>query len=599
MTIEVVDNGQGKLVAKENTQLIQTETITNTYAATGKGEVKVKKVLNGRDWTNDDAFTFTISKGADAPADQPMPEKSEITIMKSDNDQTKSFGEITFTKKGTYTYIVKETKGSLGGVSYDETEHTVGGVSYDETEHTVTIEAEDDGKGHIIAKEGTQLIQTEKITNTYAAAGEIVLHAQKELLGARKLEEGQFTFILKDADGKPLQTKPNAADGSVTFDAINYTQDDIYDVNPETGVYSGADTKTYTYTISEEIPKEAKDNGDGTFDYQGYTYDGTVHTVDVQVKDNGDGTITAEIAKAADAETPAPTEYVFTNAYDADGTLKLNAEKTFKNGTLHGGEFTFELMDKDGKVLQSKKNDAAGNVSFDMITYKLADAANAPFTYTVREVPGSRTDVKYDATVYTVTVSLEDNGDGTLKVTKKIDNGGSLKFVNEQLNVETSVTIEGVKVLEGKTLKNDQFKFVLADADGKWVDTATNDADGNFTFKPITYKLSDLNGEKAKVFTYGVSEVKGSESGITYDEKVYTVKVTVTDNGDGTMTAKADLAKKDIKFVNKAAEKKTKKKDNTKTGDEAPLGVLFGGLGFGAAGLAVLLEDRKRRNKNR
>ena len=578
VTIEVVDNGQGKLVAKENTQLIQTETITNTYtAASTKGEVKVKKVLNGRDWTDDDEFTFTLT-GKSAPEGVetvPMPAETSITIKKSDADQTKSFGEIEFTKAGTYTYIVKETKGSLGGVSYDE------------TEHTVTIEAEDDGKGHIIAKEGTQLIQTEKITNTYAAAGEIVLHAQKELLGARKLEEGQFTFILKDADGKPLQTKPNAADGSVTFDAINYTQDDIYDVNPETGVYSGADTKTYTYTISEEIPKEAKDNGDGTFDYQGYTYDGTVHTVDVQVKDNGDGTITAEIAKAADAETPAPTEYVFTNAYDADGTLKLNAEKTFKNGTLHGGEFTFELMDKDGKVLQSKKNDAAGNVSFDMITYKLADAANAPFTYTVREVPG------------TVTVSLEDNGDGTLKVTKKIDNGGALKFVNEQLNVETSVTIEGVKVLEGKTLKNDQFKFVLADADGKWVDTATNDADGNFTFKPITYKLSDLNGEKAKVFTYGVSEVKGSESGITYDEKVYTVKVTVTDNGDGTMTAKADLAKKDIKFVNKAAEKKTKKKDNTKTGDEAPLGVLFGGLGFGAAGLAVLLEDRKRRNKNR
>ena len=349
--------------------------ITNTYAASGEGEVKVKKVLEGRDWTDTDSFTFTLT-GKSAPVGVetvPMPAETSITIKKSDENQTKSFGKIEFTKAGTYTYTVKETKGSLGGVSYDE------------TEHTVTIEAEDDGKGHIIAKEGTQLIQTEKITNTYAAAGEIVLHAQKELLGARKLEEGQFTFILKDADGKPLQTKPNAADGSVTFDAINYTQDDIYDVNPETGVYSGADTKTYTYTISEEIPKEAKDNGDGTFDYQGYTYDGTVHTVDVQVKDNGDGTITAEIAKAADAETPAPTEYVFTNAYDADGTLKLNAEKTYKNGTLHGGEFTFELMDKDGEVLQSKKNDAAGNVSFDMITYKLADAANAPFTYTRKQ----------------------------------------------------------------------------------------------------------------------------------------------------------------------------------------------------------------------
>ena len=431
----------------------------------------------------------------------------------------------------------------------------------------------------------------------------------KELSG-KELEADKFSFVLKDAGGKPLQTKKNAADGSVTFDAIKYTQDDIYKYDAESGEYKLKDKTSYEYKIQEVIPDDAV-NADGTaykdaseaekkaggFKKDGYTYDGTEHTITVELTDNGDGTINAKVAGSGD--DAGDTGVVFTNAYDADGTLKLNAEKTFKNGTLHGGEFTFELMDKDGKVLQSKKNDAAGNVSFDMITYKLADAANAPFTYTVREVPGSRTDVKYDATVYTVTVSLEDNGDGTLKVTKKIDNGGALKFVNEQLNVETSVTIEGVKVLEGKTLKNDQFKFVLADADGKWVDTATNDADGNFTFKPISYKVSDLNGEKAKVFTYGVSEVKGSESGITYDEKVYTVKVTVTDNGDGTMTAKADLAKKDIKFVNKAAEKKTKKKDNTRTGDEAPLGVLFGGLGIGAAGLAVLLEDRKRRNRNK
>ncbi|MBP3882172.1 MAG: hypothetical protein J6E40_08380, partial [Lachnospiraceae bacterium] len=153
----------------------------------------------------------------------------------------------------------------------------------------------------------------------------------------------------------------------------------------------------------------------------------------------------------------------------------------------------------------------------------------------------------------------------------------------------------GEKVLKGRKLKEGEFKFVLADANGKWVAAATNDASGNFTFKPITYKLFDLKGEKSKVYTYGISEVKGSESGIIYDEKVYTVKVTVTDNGDGTMTAKADLAKSDIKFVNR----EEKKKDNTKTGDEAPLGVLFGGLGIGAAGLAVLLEDRKRRNRNR
>ena len=291
-------------------------------------------------------------------------------------------------------------------------------------------------------------------------------------------------------------------------------------------------------------------------------------------------------------------KFTVTNAYSATGTLNLEAEKKFKNGKLKEGEFTFELMDAGGKVLQSKTNDAAGKVAFDEIEYKLSDVAKAPFTYTVREVPGSRADVKYDATVYTVTVELKDKGDETLEVTKKIDNGGALKFENEQLNVETSVTIGGVKQLKGQTLKKDQFKFVLADENGKWLDTATNDAEGNFTFKPITYKLFDLNGEKTKVYSYSVWEVKGSESGITYDKTVYTVKVTVTDNGDGTMTAKADKAKSDIKFVNTTTEKKSKKTSSSKsskTGDEAPLGVLFGGLGVGAIGLAVLLWNRKKK----
>ena len=573
-------------------------TMNNTYAASGKGEVKVQKVLNGRPWTTTDAFEFTIERGKDAPADEPMPAESSITITDKDADHIKSFGEIGFTKAGTYTYVVKETKGTLGGVTYDE------------TEHKVTIKVKDKGNGELIAEEGSALIQTEQIKNTYAAAGEIVLNAQKKLSGARKLDKDQFIFelieVIDGEDGKTenvIDTKKNDEEGKVAFDAIGYTQDDIYEYDEAAGGYKLKDKTSYEYRIREVIPDEAV-NADGTmykeaseaekkaggFTKDGYTYDGAVHTITVELTDNGDGTIDA---KVAGSETePGDTGAVFTNAYDADGTLKLDAEKTFKNGTLKGGEFTFELMDADGKVQQSKKNDAAGNVSFDMITYKLADVEKAPFTYTVREVPGNRTDVKYDETVYTVTVELKDKGDGTLEVTKKIDNGGALKFVNEQLNVETSVTIGGVKVLKGRTLKKDEFKFVLADADGKWVAAATNDAEGNFTFKPVSYKLFDLKGEKAKVYTYSVWEVKGSGNGITYDEKVYTVKVTVTDNGDGTMTAKADKTKSDIKFVNREEKK-------NKTGDEAPLGVLFGGLGIGAAGLAVLLEDRKRRNRNR
>ena len=570
--------------------------ITNKYASEGSVVLKVKKALDGRP-LEDKQFTFELYDENGELVQTAVNDVNgivEFAPIGYTNENITSWDAQAGTGTGTKKYTVKETIETKAGYTFDETELEIIVTLTDNGDGTITTVAEPE-------------LEDLVLTNGYKAEGEIVLNALKKFISANELKEGMFTFELKDENGKVIDSKTNAADGSVTFDAIKYTQDDIYEVDPETGVYKGAGTKTYTYTINEVIPEGAKDNGDGTFDLNGYTYDGTVYTVAVVLTDNGDGTITAvdaadaekaeegaaEDAGAEDAQTgeaaKAESRYVFTNAYAADGTLKLNAEKQFKNGTLKGGEFTFELKDADGNVLQSKTNDAAGNVSFDLITYQLADVANAPFTYTVSEVPGSRTDVKFDETVYTVTVELADNGDGTLKVTEKIDNGGALKFVNEQMNVETTITIGGVKVLKGKDLKAGQFKFVMVDENGKKIDEVKNEADGNFTFDSITYKLSDLGGEKKKVFTYGISEVKGSDRRIIYDEKVHTVVVTVTDNGDGTMTATADKSREDIRFVNTTRDK---------TGDEAPLGVLFGGLGIGAIGLAVLLEDRRRRNRN-
>ena len=608
-------------------------TITNKYESSGEINLEVNKKMVGRPISSSvdkdkgrfafDLYIYDPTVRGTGDGESPLTNYRYVGTVNCDSTGIAKFlaedaqfkNDLTFNQNDIESWSIDGTGTGkkkfkvLEVIPDDATENEDGifskdGYTYDSSIKSITVNLKDYGNGHIDAEVVKEESDELEFTNKYAAEGEIVLHAQKKLIGARKLEEGQFTFELIEVIEKDdsevenvIDTKKNDAKGTVTFDPIKYTQDVIYEKDAD-GVYSGSGEKEFTYKIREVIPKGAVDNGDGTYFFEGYTYDGNVYTIKVTATDNGDGTITAVDAadKATDGQKPTEEKYVFVNAYDAVGGLKLNAEKTYKNGTLRGGEFTFELRDADGKVLQSRKNDAAGHVYFEPLDYELEDAAKSPFTYTVREVPGSRTDVKYDATVYTVTVSLEDNGDGTLKVTKKIDNGGALKFVNEQLNVETSVTIGGEKILKGGTLKNGQFKFVLADANGKWVDTATNDAEGNFTFKPITYKLSDLNGEKAKVFTYGVSEVKGSESRITYDEKVYTVKVTVTDNGDGTMTAKADLAKSDIKFVNR---EEKKKKDNTKTGDEAPLGVLFGGLGIGAAGLAVLLEDRKRRNRNK
>ena len=119
------------------------------------------------------------------------------------------------------------------------------------------------------------------------------------------------------------------------------------------------------------------------------------------------------------------------------------------------------------------------------------------------------------------------------------------------------------------------------------------ESNGNFTFDEITYKLEDLKGEKKKVYIYGISEINDKQSGIVYDDKAYTVKVTVTDIGDGTMTAVADTAIEEVKFTNSVSTK------SNKTGDEAPLGVLFGGLGVGAAGLALIYEERRRKNRQK
>ena len=522
-------------------------------------------------------------------------EGSVLQTAKNDAFGNVEFDKISYTQDDIDSWDAEKGTGT-GTKKYTVKEiiQEKDGYTFDENEFEITVTLTDDGEGAITA-EADKVIDDLVFTNEYKAEGEIVLHAKKVFLSENELREGQFTFELKDADGNVLDTKTNAADGTVTFGAIRYTQDDIY-ITDETGAYTGEVRDRYTYTISEVIPEGAKDNGDGTFDFEGYTYDGTVYTVTVVLTDNGDGTITAvdaaDEAQAAEGTTSAggakaESRYVFTNAYAADGTLKLDAKKTFKHGVLKGGEFTFELKDADGKVLQSKSNDAAGKVSFDMIAYTLADVAKAPYTYTVSEVIGEKRDVKYDTTVYTVTVSLKDKGNGELEVTKKIDNGGKLKFVNEQLDVETSIEIGGVKVLKGRDLKAGQFKFVMADENGKTVGEARNDAGGDFTFGKITYKLSDLNGSKKRVYTYSIYEVEGSDRRIIYDKKVYTVTVTVTySNGKLTATASKDRA--DIKFVNTTREK---------TGDDAPLGVLFGGLGFGVVGLAVLLEERRRRNK--
>ena len=242
MTIKVKDDGNGNLVA-DGTELIQTVQVTNTYESSGEGEIKVQKVLNGREWTNDDEFTFTIS-GADA--DTPMPGTTSITITKDDADQIKSFGKITFTEAGEYTYTVKETEG------------TAGGVTYDTTEHTVTIKVVDDGNGKLVA-DGTELIQTVQVTNTYESSGEGEIKVRKVLKGRAWTSSDSFTFTIKALDGAPMPSQTRItitrsdSDQTKSFGTIVFTEPGtyVYSVSEVRGgdPYIKYDTKEYKITI--------------------------------------------------------------------------------------------------------------------------------------------------------------------------------------------------------------------------------------------------------------------------------------------------------------------------------------------------------------
>ena len=123
----------------------------------------------------------------------------------------------------------------------------------------------------------------------YKAEGEIVLEAGKKLLGEKALEKDQFTFELRDENGELIDSVKNDADGKVTFKAIGYTQDNIYEKDEETGAYKPREKTSYKYTIREQIPEGAEEIDKNLYFYKGYAYDGTVYTITVELKDNGDG----------------------------------------------------------------------------------------------------------------------------------------------------------------------------------------------------------------------------------------------------------------------------------------------------------------------
>ena len=536
--VDLEDDGEGNITATpsyavEGQQAPATGiAFENHYTATGSTVIEGTKDLTGRD-LEDQQFEFVLSRKADDPA---TPEVEYQEIGRTRNDAA---GKFSFGLNYTQADVKKDANGEYTGeYEYKVTEVDAGadGYTYSKAEYTVKVTLKDNGDGSIGVQQEIEGGGAILFENSYASTGSTVIQGTKSLTG-RDLEDGQFEFVLKEVGGELELTAQNDEEGKIVFPAIHYTQQDV---DPAT--HEGE----YTYQVYESNQDEA-----------GYTYSDVVYTVKVSLTDNGDGTITPTQTVV---EPSGETQIAFENSYEAEGNLSLNAQKVLTGRQLEADQFEFVLVAQNaaqGNFELNARNDAQGRVIFPAIEYTEADVDEAThqgeYIYQMYEKAMGEAGYTYSNRVYTIKVSLTDNGDGTITAIPEItyvDEAGATQTVNEALFENSYQTgggliLSGVKLLNGRRLEDQQFGFVLEAenaAQGKFTLEARNDANGAFAFDEITYTEADVDpATHTGSYEYTVREVNEGETGYTYSDVVYTVRVSLTDNGAGEISASAEI----------------------------------------------------------
>lgn len=486
------------------------------------------KVLEGREWTKEDKFEFGLTSENGAP----MPAATTAIVHKADLDQGKAaidFGTIEYAEPGTYVYKVSEKNAG----------QTIDGITYSGNVAEITVTVTPNKKGELSADVQVTSGETE-FKNIYAASpvdSSVTdeIEVVKSLTG-RGLKADEFSFELREAKGEDselIETVKNDANGNVTFKAIKYTE-----------------IGQHTYTL-----REVKGNAGGV------TYDENFYIIVTTISDNGKGQLVAthKLKGAEDVKS-----IKFKNAYTAnaaEASLAGIKNLQFADGLTPAdinGKFTFTVTGEEGAPMPanaSVTNDAKGKVDFGKIAFTLDDLNKAlgeksekrehTFTYTVTEsgkVAGVTNDAKLSREVsFTVT----DDSKGNLRVSRKPDGNAAFTFTNTYsvTPVETSVTdqITATKFLTGRDMAEGEFSFELVEGEGKdakVVATGKNAADGKITMSTIEYT-------KAGTHAYTLREVKDNAGGITYSDAKFNIETTITDNGDGTLSATHVL--KDVK----------------------------------------------------
>lgn len=531
ITVTVKPNKKGELSADVKVTSGETE-FKNVYAAdpvesSVTDQITAAKSLTGRDLAEGE-FSFELLEIADK-------EVKPVETVTNGADGKVTFSAIKYTEIGQHTYMLREVKGDAGGITYDDTTYTI----------VTTIS--DNGKGQLVAThelKGAEDVKSIEFKNAYTAnAAEASLAGIKNLQVADGLTPadiaGKFTFTVTGEEGAPMPANAsvtNDAKGKVDFGKITFTLDDL---NKALGEKPEKREHTFTYTVTE------------SGEVAGVTNDAKLsREVFFTVTDDGKGNLI--VSRKPDGDVA----FTFTNTYnvtpvETSVTDQITANKVLTGRELKEGEFSFELVEGD-KVIATGTNNAEGKITMGAVKY----TKPGKHTYTLRELKGGTTSkgITYSDAKYTIETTITDNGDGTLKAEHVLKDAEPAEFKNTYsvTPLDAELDFDLSKVISGRDWTDgDEFSFTITAPEGAplpdpaTVTVSKKDAKGGIA----TIKFGKIHYAAAGTYKYEIRENAGSTVGMTYDAHVATAEVTVTEDGDGSLTANV-TKKENGRFAN-------------------------------------------------
>ena len=531
ITVTVKPNKKGELSADVKVTSGETE-FKNVYAAdpvesSVTDQITAAKSLTGRDLAEGE-FSFELLEIADK-------EVKPVETVTNGADGKVTFSAIKYTEIGQHTYMLREVKGDAGGITYDDTTYTI----------VTTIS--DNGKGQLVAThelKGAEDVKSIEFKNAYTAnAAEASLAGIKNLQVADGLTPadiaGKFTFTVTGEEGAPMPANAsvtNDAKGKVDFGKITFTLDDL---NKALGEKPEKREHTFTYTVTE------------SGEVAGVTNDAKLsREVFFTVTDDGKGNLI--VSRKPDGDVA----FTFTNTYnvtpvETSVTDQITANKVLTGRELKEGEFSFELVEGD-KVIATGTNNAEGKITMGAVKY----TKPGKHTYTLRELKGGTTSkgITYSDAKYTIETTITDNGDGTLKAEHVLKDAEPAEFKNTYsvTPLDAELDFDLSKVISGRDWTDgDEFSFTITAPEGAplpdpaTVTVSKKDAKGGIA----AIKFGKIHYAAAGTYKYEIRENAGNTVGMTYDSHVATAEVTVTEDGDGNLTANV-TKKENGRFTN-------------------------------------------------